>query len=331
MMKRKLLLSVVIIVGCMMSACGPSEEAIATMTAAAWTPTPEPTLTPTPLPFDLVVMLEGEGGEVVTLGTVEATEMEPVMIDENGKAELMNVPMADVTLSIIAQGFEPLEETVTLEHGKNELAYTLTVDSMQIMPSEACGPGQKILMIEDFEDQKVQAMVGNLTRPAWEFLEVEGRGTVLKANPAEGAETYIMFPEEYGNYVWHYEILRNADMGIVWMRFHQVDGVGAYIAVNDGGSGFGLQREPGPFIADRNLPVGDGLTWEKFSLVYFDGVIDIYKNDELHLGTSDDEPYEKGAMSIQVSPFGTGPSFDNLVVCGLTEAYVPPVVEVEEE
>ena len=105
MMKRILLLSIVIIFSCMvMSACGPSEEAIATMTAAAWTPTPEPTLTPTPLPFDLVVALEGEGGEAVMMGSVDATEEDSEMVDENGMVEFFNLPTGDVKLSITAQG-----------------------------------------------------------------------------------------------------------------------------------------------------------------------------------------------------------------------------------
>ena len=87
------------------SACGPPEEAIATMTASAWTPTPEPTLTPTPLPYDLEVTLEGEGGESVFYGAyVAATEHEEVMADETGKAVLMNLPGPEVEVSITCTG-----------------------------------------------------------------------------------------------------------------------------------------------------------------------------------------------------------------------------------
>jgi len=104
------------------SACGPSEEAIATMTASVWTPTPEPTLTPTPLPFDLEVILEGEGGENVFYGAyVAATEHEEVMADETGVAVLMNLPGPEVEVSVTAQGYVAYTETVTLERGKNDI------------------------------------------------------------------------------------------------------------------------------------------------------------------------------------------------------------------
>ena len=52
------------------NACGPSEEAIATMTASVWTPTPEPTLTPTPIPYDLALSLADNEGNLINMAYV---------------------------------------------------------------------------------------------------------------------------------------------------------------------------------------------------------------------------------------------------------------------
>jgi len=101
----------------------------------------------------------------------------------------------------------------------------------------------------------------------------------------------------------------------------------SYIILFDGNSGFGLQYEPGGYgIADRNLPPGDGEIWERFSVVYYDGVIDIYRDGDLWLGTTVEDPlYPDGNISIAFN-YGTV-YLDNLVVCGLNEPYAPPVVE----
>ncbi len=316
----------------LMSGCGPSEEAIATMTASAWTPTPEPTLTPTPQPFDLEVILEGEGGESVFYGAyIAATEHEEVMADETGKAVLMNLPGPEVEVSVTAQGYEAYTETVTLERGKNEMTFTLTADPMQVNPASACLEGQKVVLIEDFEDKKMQNWEGQLMRPLFDFVEIADRGTVLKSDRTMEGESYLTYPEILGNMVWHYDLLREPGNGPMWMRFHQEDDRGAYIAVHFGGQDFHLQREPGGAMAYRTVPPGDGETWEQFSVSYFNGTIEVWYNDELHIGVTDEEPYEDGFQSISLSISEGSTFFDNLVICELSEPYIPPVSEENVE
>ena len=309
----------------LISACGPSEEAIATITASVWTPTPEPTLTPTPLPFDLEVTLEGEGGENVFYGAyVAATEHEEVMADETGNAVLMNLPGPEVDVSVIAQGYNPHTETVTLERGKNAIMFTLTADPLQVNPASACLEGQEVLFIEDFEDKTMQGWEG-IARPIWDYVEFEDRGTAVVIDSIEG-DVHAEGPVSYGNGVWHFDILRGPEMGLLWLRIHSAPDQ-SYIILFDGNIGFGLQYEPGGYgLVDRNLPPGDGETWERFSVAYYDGVIDIYRDGELWLGTTVEDPlYPDGSISITTKYKKT--HLDNLVVCGLEEPYVPPVSE----
>ena len=314
------------------SSCGPSEEAIATMTASVWTPTPEPTLTPTPMPYDLELSLVEEGGESVTYGvSVEVAGGEPVMMDESGVAELLNLLGPDVEVSVTAQGYESLTETVTLERGKNELTFTLTADPLQVNPANACLEGQKVVLIEDFEDRKMQNWEGQFMRPLFDFVEIADRGTVLKVDRTMEGEAYLLYPEILGNMVWHYDLLREPGNGPMWMRFHEEVDRGAYIAVHFGNADFFIQREPGGPMGYRTVPPGDGETWEQFSATYFDGTIEAWYNGELHIGVSDAEPYEDGFQSISLAVSEGSTFLDNLVICELSEPYTPPVVEGEAE
>jgi hypothetical protein len=310
------------------AACGPTEAEIATMTAAAWTPTPLPTPTPTPVPYDMEVSLTGEGGENITFGVyIQVAEEDEVMMGESGKVEFLNLSGPEVEVNITAQGYEPHSETVTLERGKNPVTFTLTADPLQINPATACSDGQKVLMIEDFEDKEMQGWEGQLVRPLFDFVEIEGRGTVLKVDRTIEGEVYLKYPQIIGNMAWHYDILREPGNGPMWMRFHQEEGKGAYIGTVDGGIGFGLEREPGQSLGDRYVQESDGNTWEKFTLVYFDGTVETWINDELFIGATDADPYPDGFISIAMKPSNGSTHLDNLIVCELTEPYAPPAVE----
>ena len=324
---------IVLLLCTMFASCGPSPEAIATMTASVWTPTPEPTLTPTPIPYDMELSLVGEEGENITFGaSIEVSESEPLMMDDSGVVEILNLPASDVEIFAIAQGYEPLTETVTLDRGMNSITITMKADPNQINPATACPEGSKVILIEDFEDKKLQNWEGQVTRPYYDFVEIEGRGTVLKIDRTIEGPAHLAYKENIGNMVWHYDLLREPENGPMWMRFHEENERGAYISVHFGGKEFGLQKEPGPFIADRYVQASDGETWEKWSIVYFDGSVEAWLDDELHVGVYDDEPYTDGSISMDFYGISGGNThIDNLVVCELAELYTPPAVETAEE
>jgi hypothetical protein len=242
--------------------------------------------------------------------------------------ELFDLPGPDVEVSVKAQGYEPLMDTVTLERGENPVTLTLTIDPLQINPSTACVEGQNVLLIEDFEDEIMQGWEGQLIRPLFDFVEIEDRGIVLQVDRSVEGEAYFRYSEVFGNMVWHYDILRYPNNGPMWMRWHDRPGIGCYGSVIDGGEGFMIQKEPGGSIGDRYWQVSDGETWEKFSLVYFDGMVETWINDELFVGTTDSSPYEDGYISMAFqTPSGGLTLLDNLIVCELTAPYEAPVVE----
>jgi len=326
-MKKLLCLMIVFLFSLtFISGCGPSEEAIATMTAAAWTPTPEPTLTPTPLPYDLnLSLIDGEGKPInMAYVMVQELDMVDTPVDTEGKIEFLNMPGDTAIVSVLAQGYFPVEETMTLARGMNQVELTFELDPAQILPSTACQPGQTMLLVEDFEDQILQGWDG-YARPMWELVEDES-GTIL-SSIGEGGLHYPV--QEFGNMVWHMDIRRPADNSI-WLSFHEFrkdNKEGGYIVMFAQDHVAIQGGAEGGHLAGRQQRAADGETWEKISLVYFEGEIEIWKNDELLLATHDEDPLEKGTTRIEVSPTEDRLLLDNIIVCGLSEPYAPPVPE----
>ena len=294
-------------------------------------PTPKPTMTPTPIPYDLEVTVQNESSNPVTiLAEVAIKELDDMStkVDELGQARFMNLPGANCTMNVFAQGYEPYKEAIVLEHGMNEVTFTLTSDVLQVLPSEACQPGQEVLFIEDFEDKTMQGWDG-IARPLWNYAAFKNRGTAVVIDSTSG-NVHAEGPVSYGNGVWHFDILRGPGLGLLWLRIHSAPDQ-SYMILFDGNSRLGLRYEPGGVvIINRNLPLGYGDTWERFSIAYFDGSIDIYRDGELWLGTTVEDPlYPDGNISI-ASNFGQV-FLDNMVICSLNAPYTPSVAAEDAE
>ena len=316
----------------LLAGCGPSDEEIATMTAAAWTPTPSPTPAPTstpiptPIPYDLTISVKDKNGNLIDKASIvfpASGDDEPIMTDASGKFSWTNLPGEEVSLTVSAQGYYDSEEKTTIARGSNDISVTMERDPFQLLPSEACQPGQELLYLEDFEDGQAQAWEG-IARPVWMFKELEGRGTILTANPSSGETRIEAEKLEFNNAVWHMDIRRNPIVEAIWLRYIHFDDEG-YIAVFAEGRRFWIQREgqDGFDWPTRTVSRPDGETWEKLSFSVFDGVIDVWIDGILISGVNDPNQFEFGGMSITMTESEESIAFDNLVVCSLTEPYVP--------
>lgn len=315
----------------LMSACGPSEEAIATMTASVWTPTPEPTLTPTPMPFDLEVSLVGEEGESIIFGAhVKATEHEEVMMDESGVVELLNLPVPEVEVSVKAQGYESLMETVTLEPGKNQVTLTLTADPLQINPVTACPEGAKVLYIEDFEDGFADQWAEGLNRPFWVFEDIEDRGKVATFTEENESPfgTMITDKQDYGNMLWKFDFKG----GDTHFAMHGFDGQRKYwIIVQPGREGIVIIHDENQAHAAAAQRGYKDMEWTSAEISYFDGSVEFWLNGEFYIALDDPNPVEEGNLGFITHNLGAPFSLDNMVICELAEPYAPPTTEVAEE
>jgi len=330
MKKARTIIVFCILVGLTLSACGPSPEAVATMTASAWTPTPEPTLTPTPLPFDLTVSLLGEDGEMVYYNAaINATEHEEVLADASGEVTLINLPGPEGEVSAAAQGFEPLTENLTLERGMNEMTFTLTVDPLQVNPTTACSDGQTLLYIEDFEDGFAQGWDG-ISRPRYAFEEIEGRGTVLTFSEenTEGAGTPIEEGKEFGNFVWKWDTFNDNDL---FLHIHETGDRKYLIRFQPGGEGIQIIHQEGPEHKTSAYRGFNNFEWISVAIAFFENALEFYINDELYVALDDPDPIPSGGFMMHFTEPGAKASIDNMVICELTEPYVPVIAEESSE
>ena len=87
----------------LLTACGPSAEQSATMTASAWTPTPPPTATPTPVPYNVNVSIADESGAPIAGANIvfpESGNGEPVQANEQGQFSWNNLEGENATFKV---------------------------------------------------------------------------------------------------------------------------------------------------------------------------------------------------------------------------------------
>jgi len=312
-----------------LAACGPSEEAIATMTASAWTPTPKPTSTPTPVPYDVEVSLENEDGEKITFGvTIEATEQEKVTMDESGVVEMLNLPGPEIEVSISAQGYKPLTEMVTIERGKTPITFTLEADPLQVNPATACPEGATLLYVEDFEDGFAQDWDG-VSRPKFSFDGMEDGGTVLTfaAENPDGAGTPIMKGAEVGNFLWEFDTVNENDL---FIHIHEKEDKKYLIRFQPGGEGFQLIKQDGSTHVGAAYRGFNVFEWVNVAIVFYENALEVWIDGELYTAFDDAEPYPSGSLMMHFAPQQGAVSLDNMIICGLSAPYEPVVEETAE-
>jgi hypothetical protein len=121
--------------------------------------TPTPEVSATPRPYALIVALTDADGNPITDGSVFLTEANsafPAVVNTRGLAIWNDLPGETATLALMAQGYVTAGESARLERGQNTVTIVMERDPKQILPAEACQPGEDPLYIEDFEDGQAQ-------------------------------------------------------------------------------------------------------------------------------------------------------------------------------
>ena len=367
MKSKSLFLTVLLIATFLLGACGPSPEEIAAMTASAWTPTPKPTSTPpptptaTPVPYDLTVTVTDTNGNPVAGAYVvfpESGSSEPVMTDDAGRAMWTNLNGPNVSLTVTAQGYFKGEQGAALERGPNEVIVNLERDPFGLLPSGACGAGESLLYVDDFQDGEAQGwrfdqknIAAHLVGPA---PDSEGN-SVLTLDATKityyGNDAYLggARDESFGDAVWRMRFMftRPTAPSFTWhgsgplefggqQYFHGE--YGFYLA--GGISQIQLNRnlESGPNIVAPNpklVTAGfkqTGLQWYQMEISTYQGHIQMWINGVKVIEYTDATPLPAGNMGIWIGEFTdksiTVLYFDDMRVCGLsapfTSTYVAP-------
>jgi len=343
-MKTKTLsLSILLVAVILLTACGPSAEQIATMTASAWTPTPRPTATPTitpsptPVPYDLTVKVTDADGNPIAGASVvfpESGNGDPVAADDAGQAAWSNLASPGGSLTVTAQGYLKGEQSLILERGPNEVVVKLERDPFGILPSEACASGEQLVYLEDFQDGEAQGWHGDENdQPVSRYV---GSASDAEANSVWTIDATKI--TEYGDNAWLGASYDNGTAGYfgdaVWrMRFMVSRSTAPTFGWHSAGpSEFGGQEVTGtgyafhfwgaPYnqihlnrtifdvsgvLSDKDVVTGTftqaPMQWHQMELSSYQGHLQMWIDGKLEAEYTDSEPLPAGGIGIWIGPF----------------------------
>lgn len=328
------------------SACGPSPEQIATMTASAWTPTPKPTstpmptFTPTPVPYDLTITVTNADGDPIAGANVlfpESASDELFVADEMGQIVWSNLAGPTGTLSVSAQGYFNGEQFVTLERGPNEVTVKLERDPFGMLPSEGCGSTETLLYIEDFQDGQAQGWPEiDLHATGWNVNEyAEETGNFVASNNGSEHIGTTLQEMTFADAVWRMRLRvdgRRA-MSFNWLQNYgielegqQVDDVRYQIVADI--DVIGIRRLTLPVLnieaaRGRGAKAGE---WHNIEISTFQGMTEVWLDGQRITGYADPKPLPGGGIGLEIFNFdsskpGTVINFDDISVCGLSAPF----------
>jgi hypothetical protein len=329
--------------------CGPSAEeqastsAALTAAAATNTPTPVPTDTPTPtatpVPYDLSLIVTGEGdipviGAVVALVGTEGTS-DTQLTDEVGQVFWYDLPGETVDISLSSQGYFPKQVTNTIERGVNQMNVTLERDPHGLLPSEACGPTESLLFIEDFQDEVADRFeLITLKIGGWDLgPHPDSMGNVVAMYNGQDGAWLTLHEESFDNAVWRFKVMTDSKRirEYSWLINHYEEGdveTSTYSARFEPGAMAIFRKKwpvSNPDILNRNIVVPPQ-TWNLIEMSRYDGVFEFWLNGARLLQYKDPEPLPGGTFEIGFEPSPGVESFDffdNFSVCELTATFEP--------
>lgn len=360
------LIGVIVLVGSSaLFGCGPSPEeqaataAAQTATAATKTLTPTATstptstntatATPTPIPYDLSVLVTGEDDLPIAAASVTLLEAEEdkreQMTDNSGEATWNDLPTETINLAIAAQGYIPSDKTETIERGSNQLTVVLERDPFGLIPSEVCGDGEKLLYVDDFQDEMAQGwMEVELGEMAWRILsDPDSPENIVVENLAH--QRYMWLTGlTVDNAVWRGR-LRIEGLGEFWLNWRTNDDPG----IEEGDqaasfSGYQIYSVPDSIELFRvvwpisHISVGSrhqriqGEMWHDFELSFYGGQVEFWMDGKRQfIPYQDPSPLLPGLIGIEVAPSDDfSVLIDNMAVCELSAPFVPKPTDMPE-
>ena len=148
---------------------------------------------------------------------------------------------------------------------------------------------------------------------------------------AETQGGWSELPVDFGNTVWFFDMKTEGRVQGFDINFHvaeRPDGVAHYklnYYSNESLSlGISAPDQNAEFAGTYPPALNDG-NWHRLAIVYFDGALDVWADGKLWLGADHkEEPIESGRYAFGFPVLENPISFDNMVVCGLSEPYQPP-------
>jgi hypothetical protein len=360
MKRTKIIAGILVGIGLLIaSACGPSAEEQATMTAASWTATPLPTNTPsptpTPVPYDVdVSVVDGDGNPVVGAELTYAEMEDTQVVGETGSLSWMNVNGDTATFSVTAQGYLPAEQEETLQRGPNSIDIALERDPYGVLPSEACAPNENLVYLEDFQDGHAPEWQQiDFQAAGWSINEFADQPGNLVASNSVGAEAFLGNPnvndpnfQEFDQAVWRLWYFSSGPSAVAFNWHHSgnydidaghVDDA-RYMIIVDTTAGDAIRRVEIPLI--NFMATGSGYLaragqWHFVEISTFDGRTQLWIDGKMVASYNDPRPLNPGTISLNILSGPTSPdtvvSFASMSVCDLSEPFTSIYVAPESD
>ncbi|MGB2963206.1 MAG: carboxypeptidase-like regulatory domain-containing protein [Anaerolineales bacterium] len=352
---KQIIFGLVILLVCLAaSGCGPSPEELAATSAAETaaavtdtpvpTPTQTPTPTPTPIPYDFSVLVIGEEdgslvGATVLLDEIEGSAGQQIT-DDVGQTFWFNLPGETVNLTVTAQGYFPQEISETITRGPNQLTIKLERDPHGVLPSEACGPGEKLLYVEEFQDGEAQGWPEIIYRAqGWDIVpDSEFPDDYVLFKPADFDGSAELQDLIFDNAVWRLEF-KPVGRPIIWFNLpmndgYEVDGTtiewSTYqLFIHSNAIRSYRAQQPISTITLFDVTwTMESNVWHQLEISRYGDTYEIWIDGNRYLKYVDPDPLPGGTVHFGV---GLGEPmdpdtfiyYDDFVICELTQPFVP--------
>lgn len=262
--------------------------------------------------------------------------------DDVGQAFWYDLPGEMVNLSISAPGYFPLQTTDSIERGSNQLTVALERDPYGLLASEACGPGERLLYVEDFQDGEAQG---------WAEIEFRTKGWDVGPYPDSPGNLVALRPGERGvsvarlhdyplhGAVWRVRFSFHGRLPIAFTRQagggYEVDGekveYSFYELNNTPLKGLYVFREQAPVyptllaLLDLQRTLKSDV-WHAVEIGTYEGLLEIWIDGARFLTYKDPKPLLGSGLKLSVDETTDADSvayFDDISICELTAPFVP--------
>jgi hypothetical protein len=310
------------------------------------TETPEPTATPLPtdtpeptatlVPFDFSITIHDIHGNPISPVDVKIAGVgDAIRTDEKGKAEWKGLPSGDIQFAASAPGYKTYEKSLTLERGLTAQTILLQDDPTGLKTSNACKPEEKLLYIEDLQDQKADGWPEiEAGAMGWSVMEKpdEPRNYVIAATGNKDVQppgTDLKSGVIFDNAVWRIKVYFDGkSMNSTFLNWrHSFDTGDVRYFPNLGPN---VLLDMTRFNSGQGIMVGRaGSTsplkkWHYFELSFYNGEVQVWMNGKKMIVYKDKDPFPPGTIGLEPHFGNEGVIYyDNLSVCELSAPFTP--------
>ncbi len=250
--------------------------------------------------------------------------------DEDGSVFWDNLPGGTINISISAQGYLPVETSKTIELGENQFAVTLERDPHGLLSSEACLPGERLLYIEDFQDDQAQGWPEIEYRAqGWDILPApDSAGNKVLQNQGETQAGTLLSGFTFNNAVWRIFFISEGKQNDIFFDWH-VD--------RNNWESYGIQIS-GEYVSIIRYPVSSpevvlvGIVrslnqnvWHLLEISSYEATFEVWLDGIQLLSYIDPQPFPGGQIGLGLEASEDENFmiyYDNLTVCELSAPFV---------